>query len=49
MGLENNQLLSEFIHNDRFDLNSHLTYLIDQLKDVSKQGEDKINQWIATK
>lgn len=50
MGVENKQVLSGFIHKDRFELNSYLTYLFNQFKDFPKQLEDKDNkQWDKTK
>jgi hypothetical protein len=32
MNLDNKTVLNEFTHNDRFELNSYLTYLFNQLK-----------------
>lgn len=41
MNLDNKTVLTEFIHKDRFELNSYLTYIFNQLKDLQTQLEDK--------
>ncbi|MCM2534631.1 hypothetical protein NDK43_22650 [Neobacillus pocheonensis] len=48
MKLENKQVLSGFIHDDRFELNHYLTYLFNQFKNSQKYKTLDANQWMKT-